>query len=470
VPFNASLNPAGPFTVEFWARPNQSPNDFFCPLSSIDDTEYNGVGREGWVFYEASGNEWSFRAGGTNGYAAVLTGGTVQVQAWQFVAGVYDGANASLYVNGAMVAGPTTASGFFPNTNTLFTLRMGGTSFGNRTFDGAVDEVAVFTNALSAATIQAHYQAATTNNAHYGTQILAAHPAGYWHLDEPAYAAVPVSSLPSAVNFGSLGAAANGTYFPGTAPGVTGVPGTGFGSPNTACAFSASSYIDVPGEALSFTGAVTISAWVLCPAATGQTESVASLGAGSYELTLDGQGFPHFVDGSEAFGTLAGADPVTDGKWHQLAGVYDGSSTESLYVDGQLAASNAGATSPPVVTWNDLFIGADPDAGAFQYFYGTIDEVTVWPQALTPSDVLWIYSAGQNVPLLATIVNSAQRGTVSLNWPTVPGLMYALESSTNLNNPNWVFLDSPFTATNSTSTISETVTGGQMYFWILVQP
>ena len=106
-------------------------------------------------------------------------------------------------------------------------LRMGGTGLqgnlsdgpvisiagyaGNRGFDGWLDEVAVFPSLLSAAQVKAHFDAATTNNAGYGAQILAAGPAGYWHLDEPAVTPPNPSTFPVLANSGSLGSAADAT-------------------------------------------------------------------------------------------------------------------------------------------------------------------------------------------------------------------------------------------------------------------
>lgn len=80
-----------------------------------------------------------------------------------------------------MVAGPTAASGFAPNLGSP--LRFGAASDGTRTFDGWLDEPAIYTNALSAAQISAHYSAATTNNAGYGAQILGDGPVGYWQFE-----------------------------------------------------------------------------------------------------------------------------------------------------------------------------------------------------------------------------------------------------------------------------------------------
>jgi hypothetical protein len=102
---------------------------------------------------------------------------------------VYDGTNITLYVNGQPLAGPTSASGFAPNASAP--LWIGGTTAvtdpskgSQQGFDGLLDELAIYTNALSADIIAAHYGAATTNNVDYGTQILSAQPVGYWRLDD----------------------------------------------------------------------------------------------------------------------------------------------------------------------------------------------------------------------------------------------------------------------------------------------
>jgi hypothetical protein len=179
-PFGSTLNPSGPFTVEFWAKPAQLVNDSFCPAASLDNSAQTGT--NGWIFYLTSSNQWRFSVGGgTNGIVATIAGGMAQANVWQHIAGIYDGANISLYVNGALVAGPMPAIGFTPNIHQP--LRFGAASDGTRTFDGWLDEPAIYTNALSAAQISAHFSAATTNNAGYASQILGDGPVGYWHFD-----------------------------------------------------------------------------------------------------------------------------------------------------------------------------------------------------------------------------------------------------------------------------------------------
>jgi hypothetical protein len=248
------------------------------------------------------------------------------------------------------------------------------------------------------------------------------------------------------------------------------VPNTAFGSSNLACAFDANSYIDVNGEWLGFTGPLTMSAWVEAGPVAGQAESVASMGGGSYELTLDGGGHPCFVDGPQPFVNLAGPNPVDDGQWHQLTGVYDGTNTESLYVDGYLVAQSNTATARVLANGNDFWIGGDPDAGAYQFFNGKIDEVAIIPTALSAGQILYTYSSALNRTSLQAAVNPAVPGIITLAWPALTGQNYQVQSCTNLNQSVWVPLGAVVTATNSTVTVSDTTSNAQTFYRLVLVP
>src|SRR5262249_24687020 len=141
------------------------------------------LSREGYLFYISPTNWW-FRIGNFNGYAATASGGSFTVGTWHHIVGVYSGSNIILYVDGAAVAtNAVAASGFIPNSTQPF--RIGATTIPNRTFDGYVDEVAVYGTALGATTIKAHFDAASNNGAGYANHILASAPVGYWRLGEP---------------------------------------------------------------------------------------------------------------------------------------------------------------------------------------------------------------------------------------------------------------------------------------------
>ena len=213
-----SLNPQGPFSAEVWLNPTGAGPA--CPLSFAD---VNGLGgnADGWVIEETATN-WNltlFAAQGSQ-TAVNIGGGAVVTGNWHHLVAVYDGTNAYLYVNGALVA-QASAAGYAPNKSGQLTL--GARSDESSFFSGKVDEVAIYTNALSAADVLAHYQNGTnaSPSPSYDTLVKAGHPLLYYRLDEPAYAAPDPTSFPMAANLSSLfGTNANGIYYPGTTPGA----------------------------------------------------------------------------------------------------------------------------------------------------------------------------------------------------------------------------------------------------------
>ena len=210
-----SLNPQGPFSAEVWLNPTGAGP--LCPLSFAD---VNGLGgnADGWVIEETATN-WNltmFAAEG-NQTAVNIGGGAVVTGSWQHLVAVYDGTNAYLYVNGQPVA-QASAAGYVPNKSGQLTI--GARSDLSFFFPGGVDEVALYTNILSATDVLAHYQNGTNTSpgTPYQTLVQAKNPLLYYRLDEPAYTAPDTNSLPVAINLGTLGTNANGLYFPGADP------------------------------------------------------------------------------------------------------------------------------------------------------------------------------------------------------------------------------------------------------------
>src|SRR5262249_22799242 len=126
---------------------------------------------------------------------------------------------------------PTTSDGAYQPP---FNQNASGSTCGTRGFDGLLDEVAIYTNVLSASTLAAHYDAASTNTAGYGAQILADNPAGYWSFDESTVTPPSPLAITSLANAGSLGSAADATNFWGAVTAQPGAGYAGFGGANKA--------------------------------------------------------------------------------------------------------------------------------------------------------------------------------------------------------------------------------------------
>lgn len=466
VPYLPALNPSSAFTVEFWVNPNQLTTDLFSPLCSVDFTQNSGNSRLGWVFYQNT-NNWQFRMGGTSGYVATCAGGSVQSNAWTHIVGVYDGANATLYVNGVNV-NSLSAAGFSPNTTQP--LRFGATTVPNRTYDGRVDEVAFYNSALSAATITSHYNTGRSSPPGYSALVLSSAPIGYWHLDDPAAAG---GALPTATNFGSLGSTADAIYQPGSVPGVPGVPDIGLGSSNRACQINGTSYVLAPGINLNITGPLTISLWANAQPANGRTQSILDKGTGSFHLTMDGTGHPHFGDGTQSGGDIVGPVRIDDGQWHQLTAVYNGLFTETLFVDGQSVASTTSATTTVAGNTNNVWLGGDPDSGVYQFFNGVIDEVALYTNLLTLAQAQQLYGSATNAPPFKfsslAAHGPATNESVTLTWGTVPGRNYEVQYRTDLVQGAWSNLVS-VAATNSSISVTDTTTNSQRFYRLMLLP
>ena len=98
-----------------------------------------------------------------SGAGSATSAGIYNDGAWHQVAGVYNGANNYLYVDGSLAGSSVATGAIAGSTNDVY---LGGdpdfTTVGvdERYFAGAIAQAAFFTNALTLAQIQATYQAA----------------------------------------------------------------------------------------------------------------------------------------------------------------------------------------------------------------------------------------------------------------------------------------------------------------------
>ena len=156
VPSSATLNPTGSISVEAWIYPR-------LPVKSAAPI----IKKAG----EASGTQdgYALELSGTTGvrFAVYLSGGrgwtfsstaALRTNQWSHLVGVFNGTNLSLYLNGAPVGTPTAAAGqIVPSGNHL---QIGHDPYiSSRYFNGLIDEASVYNAALSAAQVQALFNA-----------------------------------------------------------------------------------------------------------------------------------------------------------------------------------------------------------------------------------------------------------------------------------------------------------------------
>ena len=415
IPFNPGLNPVGAFTVECWANGDASGGPHTLVQSMIQgQNPANANDRSGWNLREV-GNDLQFVIGTASGapfyyyYSAV---GAITGAGWQHVVGVYDGSSFSVFVDGLQQTltvsrqdGVTPAPGEVEAVRALTNFAgptiIGERGYGGWNLNGDIADVAIYPSALSANTIRAHHDAATTNAAGYTSQILAANPAAYYPLDEAMFAPV----LPTAVNLGTAGNSADGIYQPGTTTKVAGPPYSGLGAGSYACQFNGTTgYIDCGSPAeLDTAGPISVMAWIKVSAFTVSWQAIVTKGDSAWRVHRNSSGSdsPYIGFGTTGLNNVdeAGSRNVNDGQWHHLVCVYDGSSTKSIYVDGTLDTAVPASGSISSDLYN-VFIGENAQARG-RYFNGSIAEVAVFTNSLTSAQVKQIYNAA-NVPPVIT--------------------------------------------------------------------
>lgn len=218
--------------------------------------------------------------------------------------------------------------------------------------------------------------------------MLSDDPRAYWRLGETSGAAADV-----------LGAAP-GTYENGV---VRGVPGALAGDANLAAGFDGVddrvTMGDPAGGILDFgTGDFTVEAWLKTTVNGERAVASKRPSTGPYwqfTVTDDSGHAGHVrVNSSDGLVTRQAYGPavrVDDGNWHHVAVVFDRDVGITVYVDG--AGQSTAATLPgDVSNAGPLLIGK---ATGYGYFNGDLDEVAVYPQALSAARVRAHHLAGQ---------------------------------------------------------------------------
>jgi predicted phosphodiesterase len=108
--------------------------------------------------------------------------------------------------------------------------------------------------------------------------------------------------------------------------------------------------------------------------------------------------------GSDRFATSP--NTYNNGEWHHGVVTYDGTSTLKLYVDGVEAATTS-TSSLPEGNSHPLRIGSDSRIVDDDLFIGSIDEVGVWNQQLSPSEILNVMNNGVSAVASGLLYNNS---------------------------------------------------------------
>jgi hypothetical protein len=160
IPFDSSLNISDVITIEAWINSNQW--GFSSAQNSIACKHGWTFGEEGYVLRAGGTGELSFNIAGvstdTTWQEVISTTNAIQLNTWTHVAGIFDGSELKIYINGNL-AGTTPFIGTI-NPSVDYNLNIGRLAdeqqFETRYWSGLIDEVRIWHRALSQSEIMSN--------------------------------------------------------------------------------------------------------------------------------------------------------------------------------------------------------------------------------------------------------------------------------------------------------------------------
>ncbi|MCF7973505.1 MAG: protein kinase [Phycisphaerae bacterium] len=157
------------------------------------------------------------------------------------------------------------------------------------------------------------------------------------------------------------------------------------------------------GSMFNLTESLTVCAWIKSRVLNKKWQVVISHGdkswlllreAGTDHMQLTCYGVSRRDEPNSLWGFIAGQTNVSDGLWHHLVGVYDGT-IMSLYMDGQLDAKIE-ATGRVRKNNFSLFIGENAEKPNREW-HGLIDDVRIYSTALTAQEIQTLFKSTSTI-------------------------------------------------------------------------
>ena len=390
------------FTTSFWWRPDQSTNSSGYWASNVIGFTFGrdqlGDSSRFFRWYSTGGApklQSTFNNGGGNATSSThAETGNV----WYQYTFVHLPSEIDWYSNGVFVNSIVPTASTF---DAMQYIKLGGTGVSGQSINGILDDVRVYSRALSPTEIaQLYSQGAGGKYDVAPKQTISNGLLGYWTFDgkDTNWATGKTSDVSGNGNTGQM-------QNIGTTTGSTG------GKLGQAFNFNGgSSCVNFfNNSSLKQTGAVSVSAWIkqnssaLGRTAAGIGDVAGAASTIQYILyDLGSNRFTFLAEGVNAGGNVSASsaiNSVTTNAWNHLVGTYDGAGNIKLYVNGALAASGASSTmttlNSPATTGFAIGGSAISANSCFRdFFNGVLDDVHVYNRALSQTDVSQLYSSG----------------------------------------------------------------------------
>lgn len=387
------------------------------------------------VWRDESAGSGSDQSGNINSLSAFVYDGTdmswisssnnsLNDENWHYVAVTFEANDATglnIYLDGSLEqSGDTSSVDFIESSGNSFII--GAATSGSLYFDGSIDEVFVYGRALSATEVLQSYNSTKRN------YIQAQNNSGevlYFDMDDNNVNSTSIYDKSGQGNDGTLGDGVTPTTYPSSTTGRL----------KEARSFDGGDYIyRSVSDFRSSDSAGTIEAWFKVSASNyGYFFNSSDEATDNYVigLAIDNNGLIYMYQrNNDTADNIRGNSDVRDNIWHHVAVTSDGSAY-SIYLDGVaesltvVTGANAGDWFSDTSNRDNITSGAIKRVSVSNYFYGAIDELKVYSQALSATEVLNNYNSAKRNYIQTQntngLVGQWSFSTADYNDPVVQG-------------------------------------------------
>ncbi len=214
-----------------------------------------------------------------------------------------------------------------------------------------------------------------------------------------------------------------------------------YNNANSALSFNGTNQYITTANAYTNPAEFSISLWFKTNTTTGGklvgfgNSQTAQSGSYDRHIYMTNSGQLYFGVYPGAVATVNTTLSYNDDAWHHVTATLSSTAGMTLYVDGQVVASNASVRTAENYTgyWK---IGYDntvgwPSSPTSAYFKGTMDEVLIYHRALTPAEVATLYSAPEGASNNGPVCAGS---TLTLNAKTITGATYLWTGPNGFNS------------------------------------
>lgn len=367
-------------------------------------TKIQGGGGPGYEMrINSSGTLDCFIRDGTNNADCTNDGYAIDDAAWHHVVVVFDRDGSAIrYVDGTPNGSATSISAVSGSVTNAINLTIGQDGGDGRVFNGAIDDVRIYSRALSAGEIAKLYgSGAVKLNASSATlqngSTLANGLVGLWTFDggDTHWTSGTTGTTDDRSGQGNTGTLTNMNQQTTPTAGHLG----------QALSFDGSGdYVRIGPPSITISSAYALSAWIQTSVSPNEQQIITvddALTDRVFQFRVDnptgGVELLRFDSSDTLIETVtcSGVD-VTEGAWHHVVAVFTADTGTTLYIDGVERGSSSNTTTNNDIGQSEpILIGARRTPNPTNFWNGKIDDVRIYNRALSATEIKQLYKLGK---------------------------------------------------------------------------